>query len=194
MGALIAQLGLTPVSSFAALAQANAASGALGARDDVPAPHHVAAAFAGAITNLRPLRKHMVASGWVASDADGGAVVARLIDFHLRKGKPPVDAVRAALQKLQGRFAVGAISPEDPATIYVAAKGANALVGFIDGAACAVSDAGMRPPGAELTPLEPDDVAILSPARIVVADLEGMQIVKQPAAALVEVSLQTAAP
>lgn len=190
--ALRAQLSQTPIGAAAALASSLPAPRCFlgaAAASNASSPSHSAAAACGAIANLRPLRKHMIASGWLDHDVDESAVVAALVDFYLRKAKQPLDAVRAALRKLQGAFTIAVIVPESPVSLFIASKHPGVAVGFVDGAACALSDARLRPHGAELTPLQADDVAILTPRQIVLTDLDGMQIVKHPRSApLLELS------
>ncbi|MCC6787598.1 MAG: hypothetical protein IT547_07130 [Hyphomonadaceae bacterium] len=187
--ALAAQLDQTPIRACAALVSSLPAAHNFGVPRNASPPRHAAAAACGAIANLRPLRKHMIASGWLDHDVDESAVVAALVDFYLRKAKQPLDAVRAALRKLQGAFTIAVIVPESPVSLFIASKHPGVAVGFVDGAACALSDARLRPHGAELTPLQADDVAILTPRQIVLTDLDGMQIVKHPRSApLLELS------
>lgn len=188
--ALRAQLAESPIQTAVALAYTCPAERGLSASGSFATPRYSVTALAGTIANLRPLRKHMIASGWLDQGADEDAVVAALVDFYLRKAKQPLDAVRAALRKLQGAFAIAVIVPDSPASTFVASKNLNVLVGFVDGAACALSDARMRPSGAELAPLQADDVAILTPHQIVLTDFDGMQIVKHSRSApLFELSL-----
>lgn len=175
IGALSKQLALTPLAAATALAETSAPD--RGARPP-RSPRHVAIVLTGRVTNLRPLQKHMSASGWVNADDDGAAVVSRLIEFHLRKGRRPLEAARSALQRLQGSFAFAATVAAGEASIYVAAKNADAFVGFTADAIYAISDRSLRPADSEITPLQSGDVATLRDDHIVITDADGMGIEK----------------
>lgn len=176
IGALSKQLALTPLAAATALAETSAPD--RGVTRPPRSPRHVAIVLSGRVTNLRPLQKHMSASGWVNADDDGAAVISRLIEFHLRKGRRPLDAARSALQRLQGSFAFAATVAAGDASIYVGAKNADAFVGFSGDAIYAITDRALRPADSEITTLQNGDVATLQPDQIVITDADGMGIEK----------------
>ena len=68
----------------------------------------------GIIENYRELRAEIEASGRpVESDTDT-ELVAHLVDMELERGREMPEAVRAAVKRLQGSFAFGALSASDP--------------------------------------------------------------------------------
>ena len=66
----------------------------------------VAVAHNGIIENFRELREKLVNDGAKFTSETDTEVVAHLVTAELKKGKPPIEAVRATLKQLRGAFAL----------------------------------------------------------------------------------------
>ncbi|MEO0982880.1 MAG: glutamine--fructose-6-phosphate transaminase (isomerizing) [Pseudomonadota bacterium] len=107
-------------------------------------PHRaagVAVVHNGIIENFQTLRAQLVEQGRAfASDTDT-ETVAHLISVELGAGKPPVEAVRAVLPRLEGAFALAMIFDEDEDLMIGARKGSPLVLGVGEGEMYLGSDA-----------------------------------------------------
>ncbi|MCH9764946.1 MAG: class II glutamine amidotransferase, partial [Alphaproteobacteria bacterium] len=116
----------------------------------------------GIIENFRALKAELSARGHVfESDTDTEAVV-HLITDELQNGAKPVEAVKNALVKLQGAFALGIIFSGDEDMMIAARKGSPLAIGHGNGEMYMGSDAiALAPFTPEITYLEEGDYAVL---------------------------------
>lgn len=83
----------------------------------------------GIIENHGVLREELKKTGYVfASDTDSEVVV-HLIDRYLEQGHSLLEAVRAAIKRLEGAFAIAAVSPLFPDQIVAARLGCPLVIG-----------------------------------------------------------------
>ena len=83
----------------------------------------------GIIENHGVLREELKKAGYVfASDTDSEVVV-HLIDRYLEQGHSLLEAVRAAIKRLEGAFAIAAVSPLFPDQIVAARLGCPLVIG-----------------------------------------------------------------
>lgn len=83
----------------------------------------------GIIENHNVLRDELKKAGYVfASDTDSEVVV-HLIDSYLEQGHSLLESVRAAIKRLEGAFAIAAVSPLFPDQIVAARWGCPLVVG-----------------------------------------------------------------
>ena len=83
----------------------------------------------GIIENHNVLRDELKKAGYVfASDTDSEVVV-HLIDSYLEQGHSLLESVRAAIKRLEGAFAIAAVSPLFPDQIVAARLGCPLVVG-----------------------------------------------------------------
>ncbi|MDB0050655.1 glutamine--fructose-6-phosphate transaminase (isomerizing) [Pseudomonadales bacterium] len=83
----------------------------------------------GIIENHNVLRDELKKAGYVfASDTDSEVVV-HLIDSYLEQGHNLLESVRAAIKRLEGAFAIAAVSPLFPDQIVAARLGCPLVVG-----------------------------------------------------------------
>ena len=83
----------------------------------------------GIIENHNVLRDELKKAGYVfASDTDSEVVV-HLIDSYLEQGYSLLESVRAAIKRLEGAFAIAAVSPLFPDQIVAARWGCPLVVG-----------------------------------------------------------------
>jgi len=87
----------------------------------------------GIIENYKELRNELSDKGYeFVSDTDT-ETVAHLIAEHLKIHSNPVDAVRTALQKVEGAYALGIMIQDAPNTLIAARKNAPLLIGLGEG-------------------------------------------------------------
>ncbi len=129
-------------------------------------PHataRVAVVHNGIIENFRELRQELEAQGALfTSDTDTEAV-AHLVNAELVRGKTPVDAVRAALPRLRGAFALAFIFAGEDDLMIGARKGSPLALGYGDGEMYLGSDAiALGPFTDTISYLEDGDWAVLN--------------------------------
>src|SRR5689334_6984398 len=86
----------------------------------------------GIIENHVELRAELEAAGQQFSTQTDTETVAQLIDLHLRHGMQPIEAVGAALRRLEGAYALAMIFASHPDLIVCAQHGAPLAVGLGD--------------------------------------------------------------
>jgi glucosamine--fructose-6-phosphate aminotransferase (isomerizing) len=129
----------------------------------------------GIIENFRPLRDELLAAGHTLTSETDTEVVAHLIE-HAYQGDL-ADAVRTALRRLEGAYALVVMHRDEPDRLVGARLNAPLIVGIGDGETFLASD-----PSALVTYtkrvifLADGDVADLRPDGAVVTDVEGKVI------------------
>ena len=116
----------------------------------------------GIIENFRELKQELEAKGHkFETDTDTESVV-HLISDELQHGLQPVDAVRAALQRLRGAFALGIIFAGENDLMVAARQGSPLAIGHGTGEMYLGSDAiALAPFTGAITYLEEGDYAVL---------------------------------
>jgi glutamine---fructose-6-phosphate transaminase (isomerizing) len=84
----------------------------------------------GIIENHAELRAELDAEGQAFSTETDTETVAQLVDLHLKRGMPPIEAAGAALRRLEGAYALAMIFAGHPELIVGAQHGAPLAVGF----------------------------------------------------------------
>jgi glutamine---fructose-6-phosphate transaminase (isomerizing) len=137
----------------------------------------------GIIENYAELKAELTAAGHeFASDTDT-EVVAHLIGSLYEESAGPDDrgealaaAVRSALRRVQGAFAIAVIDRRSPDVIVASRREAPLVLGHSDGASLLSSDvAGLIAHTRDIEALLDDQVAILTPEGIRVTDLDGAE-------------------
>src|SRR4051795_4280437 len=95
----------------------------------------------GIIENFRELRQELEGKGAKFGSETDTEVVAHLVTQEMKKGRSPVDAVAAALPRLQGAFALAFLFEGENDLIVGARKGSPLAVGYGDGEMYIGSDA-----------------------------------------------------
>ena len=83
----------------------------------------------GIVENFEALRAELQAQGYEFASETDTEVIAHLIDFHCKGGQPFPEAFRAAVGRLEGANALGAISRDAPDRLLVARAGNPLVVG-----------------------------------------------------------------
>jgi glutamine---fructose-6-phosphate transaminase (isomerizing) len=131
----------------------------------------------GIIENYRDLRTELTSRGHVfETDTDTEAVV-HLISDELHGGLAPADAVKAALGRLRGAFALGIIFAGEDDLMIAARQGSPLAVGYGTGEMYLGSDAiALAPFTDSITYLEEGDWAIMRRSGIEIFDQTGAAV------------------
>ncbi|HZZ70535.1 MAG TPA: glutamine--fructose-6-phosphate transaminase (isomerizing) [Phenylobacterium sp.] len=84
----------------------------------------------GIIENYAELRDELKARGRTFESETDTEVIAALIDWELEAGKPPIEALKAALDQLSGAYAIGVLIDGESQLIMGARKGSPLVVGY----------------------------------------------------------------
>src|ERR1700733_2358540 len=84
----------------------------------------------GIIENFAELKAELVAHGRVFESQTDTEVVAHLIDQNLEDGKAPLEALKAALDRLRGAYAIVLMIEGAPGQIFGARHGPALVVGY----------------------------------------------------------------
>lgn len=130
----------------------------------------------GIFENFAELKAELLQQGHQFSSDTDTEVVAHLIG-RLRADGADRDlaaAVRAALRRLDGAFALAVIDRRDPTAIVAARRAAPMILGRRDDASLLASDvAGLIAHTRDVEALLDGQVAVLEPGRVTVTDLDG---------------------
>ena len=116
-----------------------------GAPTEINAHPHAAgrvmAVHNGIIENFVELRDELIAKGHVFASQTDSEVVPHLIDQYLTDGLAPIEAVKAALDRLKGAYALGILIQGEDRLVLGARRGSPLVVGYGDGEMFIGSDA-----------------------------------------------------
>jgi glutamine---fructose-6-phosphate transaminase (isomerizing) len=137
-------------------------------------PHataRVAVVHNGIIENFRELRQGLQKKGTVFKTETDTEIVLHLVDDMLGQGLKPIDAVKAALSKLRGAFALGFIFAGDNDLMIGARNGPPLAIGYGDGEMYLGSDAiALGPFTDTISYLEDGDWVVLTRNSAVIRD------------------------
>jgi glucosamine--fructose-6-phosphate aminotransferase (isomerizing) len=142
----------------------------------------VAVVHNGIIENHRELRNELKRAGaCFATDTDT-EVVAHLVNQQLKKGFEPVDAVRIALPRLEGAFALAFLFEGYENLIIGARKGSPLAVGYGRGEMYLGSDAiALAPLTDMINYLEDGDITVITRQGIDFLNAKGESVQRSPA-------------
>ncbi len=140
-------------------------------------PHtteRVAVVHNGIIENFRALREELKAKGVAFDTETDTEVVPRLVTAEMDKGLSPREAVKAALENLEGAFALAFLFAGDEDLLIAARRGSPLALGHGDGAMYIGSDAiALSGFTNRVTYLEDGDWAVLTRASVEIFDESG---------------------
>jgi glucosamine--fructose-6-phosphate aminotransferase (isomerizing) len=135
----------------------------------------------GVVENHAELRAELVARGVAFASETDTEVLAHLVGLALSEGRGLVDAVRAALSRVRGYYAIAVLSHEGGAPRLVCARnGPPLLVAAKEGEAWLASDVlALLPHARSVVFLEDGDVCELEPGRLRVLDEHGREALRE---------------
>jgi glucosamine--fructose-6-phosphate aminotransferase (isomerizing) len=101
----------------------------------------VALVHNGIIENFAPLKQALIARGRTFESDTDTEVIAHLIDEGLESGLAPLSALKAALDQLEGAYAIGVLIRGEDELVMGARRGSPLVVGYGDGEMYLGSDA-----------------------------------------------------
>jgi glucosamine--fructose-6-phosphate aminotransferase (isomerizing) len=146
----------------------------------------------GIIENYAELRDGLKAKGRTFESETDTEVIAALIDSELSSGKPPVEALKSALDQLSGAYAIGALIDGEDELIMGARKGSPLVVGYGEGEMYLGSDAlAVGPFTSRIAYLEEGDYVAIDHEKARIFDVHGRPVEREvrtvaASAALVE--------
>ena len=133
----------------------------------------------GIVENFESLRAELEAAGYrFDSDTDSEAV-AHLVDYHYAREKDLLEAVRCAVRRLEGAYAIGVIARDDPGRIVATRVGSPLVVGVGIGENYIASDVlALKPVTDRFIILEEGDLVDITRDEISVWNLEDESVVR----------------
>ncbi|MBA1156987.1 glutamine--fructose-6-phosphate transaminase (isomerizing) [Microvirga mediterraneensis] len=117
----------------------------------------------GIIENFRELKTGLEAKGIRFETETDTEVVAQLVTYEIRQGRPPIEAVAVTLPRLRGAFALGFLFSGEDDLLIGARHGAPLAIGYGEGEMYLGSDAlALAPFTDEVVYLDDGDWAILT--------------------------------
>src|SRR5256885_2067316 len=137
----------------------------------------VAVVHNGIIENFRELREELQQKGVKFSTETDTEVVAHLVTEEINQGRSPAEAVRAALPRLRGAFALAFLFEGEDDLLIGARKGSPLAIGYGKGEMYLGSDAiALAPFTQTISYLEEGDWAVLTRKGVQVRDAAGKKV------------------
>jgi len=152
--------------------------------DENAHPHkagRVAVVHNGIIENYLPLKEVLKRKGHIFTSETDTEIISHLIDELIREGCSFLDAVRTALDRIKGSYALGILFEGDEQCLIAARKESPLAIGLGEGEYFIASDVPpILPYTKDFVFMEDGEVAILSPNGVKVFDARGEEISKEP--------------
>ena len=148
--------------------------------EDNAHPHmndQVSVVHNGIIENFRELRDELIAAGHAFQSETDTETIVHLVTFYMNTGLQPEEAVKAALGRLKGAFALGIIFANHDDLMIAARQGSPLAIGHGDGEMYLGSDAiALAPFTTALTYLEEGDWAAITRNETRIYNREGERV------------------
>jgi glutamine---fructose-6-phosphate transaminase (isomerizing) len=146
-------------------------------------PHataRVAVVHNGIIENFRPLRDELIKKGHVFQSETDTEVCAHLVDEYLANGLKPEDAVKKAVKRLTGAYALAMIFAGEEGLLIGARMGSPLAIGFGENEGYMGSDAfALAPFTNRVAYLENGDVAVVRGPKATIFDAAGKKVARE---------------
>lgn len=163
---LIQSIATAPISGFTGIGHTRWATHGKPSEDNahpLMSGEHLAIVHNGIIENHADKREFLLKAGYHFHSETDTEVVAHLIDYYQRQAKDLLSAVQQAVKELEGAFALGIISLNDPGRLLAVRKGSPLVIGIGIGEHFIASDhLALLPVTQQLIYLEEGDIADLS--------------------------------
>jgi glucosamine--fructose-6-phosphate aminotransferase (isomerizing) len=138
------------------------------------ATERLAVVHNGIIENFRELREELETNGATFGSETDTEVVAHLVTEEMKKGRSPVDAVKATLPRLRGAFALAFVFAGEDDLLIGARRGSPLAIGHGQGEMYLGSDAiALAPFTDTISYLEDGDWAVIRRSGVEIFDAEG---------------------
>lgn len=135
----------------------------------------------GIIENFRELREELQKHGVKFTSETDTEVVAHLVTEEMKKGRAPVDAVKATLPRLRGAFALAFVFAGNDDLMIAARRGSPLAIGHGRGEMYLGSDAlALAPFTDTITYLEDGDWAVIRRSGVEIQDAKGGRVQRSP--------------
>ncbi|MFT5260898.1 MAG: glucosamine--fructose-6-phosphate aminotransferase (isomerizing) [Saprospiraceae bacterium] len=134
----------------------------------------------GIIENYQPLREELIAEGYQFKSETDTEVMVNEIHRQLSKGKDLLQAVLGTVKKLEGAYAIGVMSADEPRRIIGARSGSPMVVGIAEDSAYIASDmSALLSETRDFYVLEDGDVVDIQDGNISLLDTDGTEITRE---------------
>jgi glucosamine--fructose-6-phosphate aminotransferase (isomerizing) len=152
--------------------------------DENAHPHKagkVAVVHNGIIENYLPLKQILKSKGHVFASETDTEIISHLIDEFIQGGYSSLEAVRMALDKIKGSYALGILLEGEEQSLIAARKESPLVVGLGEGEYFVASDIPpVLPYTREFIFMEDGEVALLSSQGVKFFDAQGKEVSKEP--------------
>ncbi|MGY3703078.1 glutamine--fructose-6-phosphate transaminase (isomerizing) [Vagococcus martis] len=133
----------------------------------------------GVIENYLELKNDYLTDIALKGDTDSEIVV-ELVDYFYRQGKTPFEAFEAALDKVEGSYAIALMDVEDNNTLYLAKNKSPLLIGLGENCHYVGSDAmAMINETNEFVEIKDGERIILTPSELTIFDRESNKLSRE---------------
>ncbi|MGD8925213.1 MAG: glutamine--fructose-6-phosphate transaminase (isomerizing) [Thioalkalispiraceae bacterium] len=141
----------------------------------------VAVVHNGIIENHEALRLQQTQQGYeFTSDTDTEVIVHQIFEHHVVQRKDLFSAVQDTIQELEGAYALGVISKEEPGRLIATRSGSPLVIGVGIGEYFIASDvAALLPVTQRFIFLEEGDIADISRELLTIYDAKGKQVERE---------------
>jgi glucosamine--fructose-6-phosphate aminotransferase (isomerizing) len=141
----------------------------------------VAVVHNGIIENYLPLKEILKSKGHVFASETDTEIISHLIDEFIREGYSSLEAVRIALDKIKGSYALGILIEGEEQSLIAARKESPLVIGLGKGEFFIASDIPpVLPYTREFIFMEDGEVALLSSQGVKFFDAKGGEVPKEP--------------
>lgn len=145
---------------------------------DTAAPR-VAVVHNGIVENYAQLREELLARGYVFTSETDTEVIAHLVHAQLADGLSLVDAVRRAMRRLEGAYAIVVVDTHHPDRFVAARVASPLVVGLAEHANYVASDVqALLPQTRRFIFLQEGDVAEITATHVHITDIEGKAVAR----------------
>ncbi|NWG03521.1 MAG: glutamine--fructose-6-phosphate transaminase (isomerizing) [Syntrophaceae bacterium] len=152
--------------------------------DENAHPHkagRVAVVHNGIIENYLSLKEILKSKGHIFTSETDTEIISHLIDEFIQEGNSSLDAVRIALDKIKGSYALGILIEGDERSLLAAKKESPLVVGIGEGEYFIASDVpAVLPYTKNFIFMEDGEIALLSAEGVKVFNVKGEEVSKEP--------------
>jgi glucosamine--fructose-6-phosphate aminotransferase (isomerizing) len=139
----------------------------------------IALAHNGIIENYQELREELKGAGYDFYSETDSEVIAHLVDYHYQDSGSLLEAVRSAVRRLEGAYAIGVVAHDDPDRIVAARMGSPLVIGKGIGENFVASDAmALRPVTDRFIYLEEGDLVEVTRTSIAIWNIADESVIR----------------